>query len=367
MPSALRGDGTVGTCSSERVPTRLGRLAGKGSRGAWGLCLSLALVLGCGGSSRVLQDLDLATLPPGAETNAGLGVNPLWQGLVAAVQDGDDGLARVLIERLRPWAQDDAERERLEAFQRILDGREIIAACELRLAAEPVRKGNGERGHYRLVLFARHTLDEELELDLPPASLVLLRTSVDPNGGQTRSSTTRTTEVFSGLRLPPGKTVRVELQSRRAPVDANLAVAERWKLLPRSGLLRIGGRELPATRLFVDPCQRVRLADPLPLAPVPIEELVRYAQQAELSTPALLERAVRIPSPQRKRALRSLAPHVSRWAQEDPERVETLAPALRWLADGAPGGLRPEEWARLLWSEGERDERATLELSRGDE
>jgi hypothetical protein len=109
-----------------------------------------------------------------------------------------------------------------------------------------------------------------------------------------------------------------------------LAVRVRWKLHLRSGEVLLGGVGYPAMGFDVRPCALERLAPFLPSDPVAPQELARYAREGVPYTPALLERAVRIPAADRSAALDLLAPIVE---SSPRQQIELLAPALRWLTD----------------------------------
>ena len=282
----------------------------------------------------------------------------LWGRLAAAVADEDDGLARVLVERLRPWVETAGEAARLRAFERVLGGRELVGRLSLRLVSEPTER----RGVHRVVLLGSQSGVTELVLRLPPARLSQLRRAVNAAGGQARDLGTTNVEVLSELELLPGRTSRVVLTTSEIVLDGALAVRERWSLHPLSGEIESEGEVYPAVGVSVEPCERVRLADELPLAPVPLEELLRYARGPAIRTPALLERAVRLSSTRRGEALEALAPLVATWARIDPERVDALAPALRWLTGTGQSSLSPAEWAELLRHAIEPPERPRLDF-----
>lgn len=315
---------------------------------AWGL-VSLGLLGGAcagGGAAGTL------VAPPAAD--------PLWDAAAAALDDGDDALAEALVLRLRARAAAGDARggERLALLERVLDGRRLARSVALRLVSEPT----GEPGRHRVVLLARSEAPEPLVLRSPPARLGTLRVAVTPDGGLTREARTRPVAELERLELPPGRTTRRELALEEIPLGPAMAVRERWSLRLSSGTWETPAGELPATRIAVVPCERVRLAPELPPAPVAVEELVRYARAGRVRTASLLERAVRVASPRRQEALAALAPLVSEWAASEPERVLALAPALRWLCDEAWGGMQPAEWAAALAQETRARERPRLDV-----
>lgn len=87
------------------------------------------------------------------------------------------------------------------------------------------------------------------------------------------------------------------------------------------------------------------LAGRLPTAAVEPAELVRYARGATCSTPALVERAVRIAPARYEEALDAVAAIADELTRE---RIVELAPALRWLAREPALGADAQGWQEWL-------------------
>jgi len=254
---------------------------------------------------------------------------PAFDALAAAVKDGEDELARRILAGIMARHPPEHLREFARGYERILDGRALGRELDLALVSEPVV---GSAGDFRLVLEAGHGRTEPVVLRLPPAGLRRTVTAIDPSGNESRSLTTAFTPAVEDLSVPPGERVRVRLLDYELELGGALAARERWTLEMHAGVFEVGGEELPAQDPVVRAAERTRLAPFLPPAPVEPAELARYLAGDELYLPALIERAVRIAPERREEALDALTPVVLRLEQERPARLESAAPALRWLA-----------------------------------
>jgi hypothetical protein len=122
-----------------------------------------------------------------------------------------------------------------------------------------------------------------------------------------------------------------------------------FALVLPSGELLFDGQAYPANTLTVRPCSVQRLAPFLPTGPVEPEELLRYLGGQRVATPALLERAVRIPPERREEALELLSAAALDMTRPELERA---LPALRWLSGQRHLGADVDAWRR--WREQRR-------------
>jgi hypothetical protein len=271
---------------------------------------------------------------------------PAFRALEAAVVGGEDARARRVLAGILARGPTGDVLELARAFERVLDGRDLVRSLDLRLALEP----DAEReGRMRVLLFASHGGTESLRLRLPPGSLEHLVVAVDARGIETRDLGSRIVDAVEELVLAPGRTRRVELARYSVPLGRALAARDQWRLRLRSGEVEVAGAAYPAADPSVAPCERTLVAAFLPSEPIEPAELARYLRATEeLWTPALVERAVRIAPERREEALDLLAPVVRELAASDPERVAAATPALRWLARTGAPGRSAREWSRWL-------------------
>ena len=137
--------------------------------------------------------------------------------VVRALEAGDDGLAQQILDRALARGPQGAALERAEAFQRILAGRRLVRALDLRLVCEP-----RDAGHELEIAFvARHELAGPVTLRTGPASLALLLTAVDRDGDEQRYASSRVHGELGLLELEPGAEQRFVLGSFPVPgIDA---------------------------------------------------------------------------------------------------------------------------------------------------
>jgi hypothetical protein len=234
---------------------------------------------------------------------------------------------------------------RAEGFARILEGRRLARALDLALAVRPVGEpagGNGKR--VELVLEARHGLEQTLGVRSLPAMLTLLEVGVDARGLEQRQARSLAVEELERLDLPPGRVTRVPLGEFALDPGSALALRATFELDVPAGELYLDGRPFPANGLRVRPCNAVRLAAFLPSGAVEPSELVRCLLEG-CSTPALIERAVRIAPERRDEALELLAQSAPALTRQE---VERAVPALRWISGERELGLDAEAWRRWL-------------------
>ena len=270
-----------------------------------------------------------------------------FQSAQSALDAGDDALARQILDRALARGPRGAALERARAYLRILEGRALVAALDLRLVAEP-RRGGSE---VRVSLIAAQSLERELVLRTGPGSLSLVLTGIDTFGGERRVANSRAIDAMSELVLAPGKARRIELGLFSVPDPAGMAVRARWALSLPAGHIDLGAESRPAQAVPIAPCEFERLANWLPTAPVMPLEFADYVRSDAFGGPGALELAVRIEGDRRAETLDLLAPVVARMsARVDLPR---LAPSLRWLSGNRHLGNDGEGWKAWMrrWAE----------------
>lgn len=278
--------------------------------------------------------------------------------LADALATRDDVLARRLIERVFARGPRGAALSRAEAFRAVVDGRSSTAAITLRLEHEP-----GEQaGEHRLVLVARQDLGTSVRIRCPGGALLYSCTSLNAQGIENRTQRRLLTDALADLELESGREVRVVLAGFSVPTQNALAVRARWDLDVLGGSVLRDGRELPANHVAPEGCELVRLDPRLPADPVEPDQFRAYVERGAPSTPALLERAVRIAPERRDEALQLALPRLRAAPLEELER---LAPALRWLANLREPPVNAVEWREWIDALAERKTkpaRPTLDL-----
>jgi hypothetical protein len=266
---------------------------------------------------------------------------PAFDALTAAVDAHDDETARRILARIQARNPDGPTQRRADAFERILDGRDLVGALELRLVHELAET----EGKILVFFEARHELDEPLRVRTAPATLNLLLAGIDMTGFEHRTARTVTVDAIADFKVAPGGPTRIGLGDFQLMTGTALAVRGRWDLQLLPGEIRRAGESYPATGFQVAPCTAGRLAAFLPTEAVEPAELLRYLEGSEFSMPALIERTVRIEPKRRGEALDLLTPYMLAAA---PLEVERVVPALRWLSGQRELGGDPLAWQGWL-------------------
>lgn len=292
------------------------------------VCLSV-LLGACAGPE--LGTDRLAAVPPP--------LVPSFQALAAAVDDGEDGVARMILGRILAFEPDGEAFELAQAYRRVLDGRALSEELDLSLEG-----AFGERGRITLTLVVGEG-PSDLTLATGGASLRVHMTWIDPLGTEERRVTTIALPDVRELVVGPGRGSRVELCDVTLPVGTALAARARFSLRLVAGEIVLSDEVLPAPHVQVDPTELVRLAPFLSPVAVDPRELVRYVHAGRIATPALLERAVRIAPSRRREALDRLTPIA---LDLDRVRLGEILPALRWLSGQSDGGADVDRWREWL-------------------
>ena len=286
---------------------------------------------------------------------------PALTSIAEAIEAGEDGLARGLLEAVLQRQPTGRALEVAEGFRRILDGREVVAGLDLRLFTEPVPDAQPPGSLVRVLLSVGHRFPERVDLALGPATLSRTTTVVELEPGAIgdgerevsvieRHGADRVNfDVLSDLRLEPDTTRVIELTVAELVGGRALAIRDLWRFAPRAGHVVRGGESLPAQDVHAAVAEHIRLAPWLPASPLPPEELVAYVEREHITAPPLMERTVRIPLSRRADTLELLA---AKAPELGDERLEELVPALRWLARTTEPGGDARAWR--TWLEGRR-------------
>jgi len=281
---------------------------------------------------------------------------PALRAAESALADGDDALARRILQQARLRGLTDREREIVVVFERILTGRELVRQLQVELVSTEL-----DGGRQRLALWIAQDTGAAITLRLPPADLEHLMVGIDPSGMESRKFDSRLVSELEDLEIEPGVPVEIELSRYSTPIGRALAVRELWRLSLRSGEILRDGESYPAGRLPVPQFERVLRADELTGVATDPVELIRAMQGQDTSKGELMRLAVGIPDERRGEALHALLPAVEQMASVDPQRVIAGAPALRWIARTAEPGADPRAWVLWLRSWSDRDLSSELE------
>ena len=342
---------------------------GRACRGPCGFLVAAALhslVLASCGSAPASDDEGPSTAPVVVDVNGperqlvSAGFEPAFRAVQGALEDGEDELARRILDGLLARRPRGDDLEVAEAFGRVLRGREIVRALDLRLVSEPAE----EAGLFRLSLLATQHTDASLELQLPPANLRHVRSGIDPDGFEQTEVETRLLHDLNGLILPPGRQLRIELTEYSVPMGRCMARRDRWLLDVLSGDVIDATGSCPASGVRVEPCERTFLASFLSATAVDPALLVEYLLRNELYLPPLLERAVRIAPGRREEALAALLPALRDPRNADERRMAKILPALRWLAGTGEPGASAESWIEYLEARRDASRRSEQRKSR---
>ena len=276
--------------------------------------------------------------------------------LRAAVEEGEDEVARAILRRLRPRINDPLSAELAASYDKVLAGRYVRDA----VTAE-VRVLELASGGFSVSLELSQDLFDEITLS--PSHLLVQATarSIDLSGHQSTRSYERIIDVAEGWKLARGEGFS-ELMLVDSPVfnEGFLAVRCEWHVSLGAGSVEVPSGSYPLMGLSVDRGLVVRLSRELPTQAVEPAELYRYSVERKLRKEGLLERAVRIAPSRYAEALDLLARKESSFS---PARIEELVPALSWLTGGSVMQATAPDWREWLQMRAlEQDRSKSLDL-----
>jgi hypothetical protein len=314
--------------------------------------LAAAVALGAGLACRGPAALAPRPQPLGNAPASGSAAEPgpsaldlaLLEALRQAFEDGDDTLAWSLHERLAAATTDSRVRAVVDDYRRRLEGRALLKQLDLGLQCRPTADGRGTA-----VWFVAHNRSAtELTVQFLPATLERRCVVLSPLGLESRSREDSLVPELPEFRVGAQASFEMELRQFPVPMAGALACREWYQFSPSGAWLLVGGELLPARDLRVRGDDRTCLAGYLPGTAVDPAAVADYLDEPravtlpeEVFTPALLERAVRVPAADRARAVALLAERAAQWSDE---QLTAGAPAFRWLTGAlAPGG-DPRAW-----------------------
>ena len=267
-------------------------------------------------------------------------LQPVFDELKAAVEEGEDEVARAILRRLRSRITEPVSARLAEGYAQILRGRAIRDAVQGEVLVEQVEGG------FAVSLVLQQAIVEELRL-LPGHVRVECSTrSIDAAGRQSTQVDNRVVERDLDWLLGESVSVTVPLGVDSPRIgEGFFAVRCKWRVTLGAGSAELGGELYPIMGLEVSDGVAVRLSKELSTEPVPPEELLRYALGEEVWAAALLERAVRISPERYAEALDLLG---AREAELSPSRFEDLLPSLAWLTGSSVMSASGEEWRGWL-------------------
>ena len=281
---------------------------------------------------------------------------PAFEALGHAIEAGEDQVAQDLLGKILEREPEGDTLARAEGYGRILEGRRLSRALELRLIVSPAER---KPGRVVLHLEASHDLPGTLGVHSLPPILKMLVTGVDPRGLEQRSARSIGVDRASFFEVEPNRPHRIRLGDYPLNAGTALAVRGTYELEFPASELELGGELFPANDLTVIPATEVRLASFLPTGPVDPAELLRYLKGDSFSTPAMLERAVRVAPERRAEALDLLSKEAG---QMSLVQLEQAIPALRWISGNRHLGADVEAWRRWLTTRLTAEDRERLGL-----
>jgi hypothetical protein len=276
--------------------------------------------------------------------------------LQAAVEEGEDEIARAILRRLIPRAEDPLSAEMAASYSNVLAGRYVrdSVKAEVEVFEQDV-------GGFSVSLELSQDLYDEVRLR--PSHLFVQATvqSIDLSGHQFTRSYERIVDAGDGYLVPKGETIS-ELMVVDSPVftEGFLAVRCRWQVSLGAGSVEVASDSYPLMGLPVKEGLVVRLSRELPTQAVEPSELYRYSTELKVRTEGLLERSVRI-SPSK------YAETLDLFAREEPSlspaRMEELIPVLSWLTGGSAMQATGADWRKWLQMRAlEQDRSKSLDL-----
>ena len=268
---------------------------------------------------------------------------PGVEALRDSVDSGENDDARRILARLRARGPGEQVSDLLDAFERILDGRDLADRIDVRLLAQEV---DGSPGDYLVSVRLVSTDPQPVAVRPAAVRLRVAFTSVDPLGAAQRSLRFVNVDADLNLDLEQDQAREVELVEVTLPTPSGmLALDAQFRLEFLATELQQDGRSLPASNMSAPELTLVRLVGYISSDSISPQELARYVDASKIRRPALMERAVRVVPSRRDEALDLLAPMIARMSMPG---VQELTPALRWLTGVSSPGGDPEAWHRWM-------------------
>jgi hypothetical protein len=285
-----------------------------------------------------------------------VGLESAFEALRAAVEDGEDEVARAILLRLMPRISDPLSADLAAGYSNVLAGRLARDAV-----MGVVRVVELESGGFSVSLALSQALFDDVTLRPGHVLVQAITRSIDIAGHQSTRVSDRLVEAGDGWALTRDQVLSVPMGSD-SPLfgEGFLAVRCEWKVVLGAGSVETPSGVFPLMGVQVDDGSVVRLSRELPTQVVEPVELARYCLEPVIRPEGLLERAVRISPSLYAEALDLLAESAPALP---PARLEELIPALAWLTGGSvmrASGHEWREWLRLRALAGDRSESLDL-------
>ncbi len=285
-----------------------------------------------------------------------MGLEFAFEELRAAVEEGEDEVARAILLRLMPRISDPLSAELAAGYSNVLAGRLARDAVmgEVRVAE---LEGDG----FSVSLVLSQALFDELTLRPGHVLVQAITRSIDLAGHQSTRVSDRLVEAGDGWALKRDQVLSIPM-GIDSPLfgEGFLAVRCEWKVILGAGSVETPSGVFPLMGVQVDDGSLVRLSRELPTQAVEPVELARYCLEPTIRPEGLLERAVRISPDLYAETLDLLAESAPALP---PARLEELIPVLAWLTGGSvmrANGHEWREWLRLRALAGDRSESLDL-------
>lgn len=270
-----------------------------------------------------------------------VGLQFAFEELRAAVEEGEDEVARAILRRLTPRISDPLSAELAAGYKNILAGRLIRDAV-----MGEVRVVEQEDGGFSVSLDMSQALFGDVTLRPGHVRVHAITRSIDLAGHQSTRVSDRLVESGDGWTLLKDQVLSVPM-GFDSPLfgEGFLAVRCEWKVILGAGSAETPSGVYPLMGVQVNDGLLVRLSREIPTQAVEPVELVRYCLESTVRPEGLLERAVRISPARYAEALDLLAesePVLS------PARLEELIPVLAWLTGGSVMRASAYEWREWL-------------------
>lgn len=250
---------------------------------------------------------------------------------MAAIEAGDDELARTILLRMRGFHTDEGTQAWIDNVMKVLEGRRLLAALDMSLVVVQ-SETDGTRVR-ELMLRVVSGEGATVVLQMTPPSLRCRRDWLDGfgNGGHTDESAAL--DFLNKLTVPGNSQIEIPIMSLDGSRGTAAAIREAWDLEMHFCSLQSGDSTYPVNAPSVRGTERYLLASHLNLGALDAGPLIETLTQKETPPlPKVVERGVRIPVEGMSAALDELTPVVE---QLPLARVALAASVFAWMAESS--------------------------------